>query len=142
MEVGKVARASIDIKAKPEELWRALIDPAMIKRYLFGTEASSDWKVGSAISYRGTWEGKAYEDKGRILELAPGRLFKSTYWSGLSGKPDLPENYATVTYELAPTAIGTRISVAQDNNPSEEAKAQAEGNWRTVLGALKELLEG
>ncbi len=141
MDKGYVAKASIDIRAEPGSVWKALTDPELIKRYLFGTEASSDWKVGSPITYRGTWEGKTYEDKGLILEIVPNRIFKSTYWSGLSGLPDVPENYNTVSYELAPVGGGTRLSVAQDNNPSEEGKAQAEGNWLIVLKALKELLE-
>ena len=141
MDKGYVAKTSIDIRAKPESVWKALTDPELIKRYLFGTEASSDWKVGSPIVYRGTWEGKAYEDKGLILENVPNRVFKSTYWSGLSGLPDLPENYNTVSYELAPIGAGTRLSVVQDNNPTQEGKAQAEDNWRIVLKALKELLE-
>lgn len=141
MGKGYVAKASIDIRAKPESVWKALTDPELIKRYLFGTEASSDWKVGSPITYRGTWQGKAYEDKGLILEIVPNRIFKSTYWSGLSGLPDIPENYNTVSYELESIGNGTRLSVAQDNNPTEEGKVQAEGNWLVVLKALKELLE-
>lgn len=141
MGKGYVAKASIDIRAKPESVWKALTDPELIKRYLFGTQASSDWKVGSTITYRGTWQGKPYEDKGIILEIEPNRIFKSTYWSGLSGLPDIPENYNTVSYELAPVGGGTRLSVAQDNNSTEEGKAQAEGNWLVVLKALKELLE-
>lgn len=141
MAKGYVAAAAVVIRAKPEKVWSALLDPDMIKRYLFGTEASSDWKVGSSITYRGEWKGQAYEDKGTILELEPERRFVSTYWSGMSGLPDSPENYATVAYELAPEGEGTRLGVSQDNNPSEEAKAQAEGNWRGVLDALKALLE-
>lgn len=140
MGKGLVAQTSILIEADAEKVWRALTDPALIKRYLYGTEAVSDWKVGSPISYRGVWEGKAYEDKGRILEIEPGRLFKSSYWSAFSGLADSPDNYNTVTYSLE-SGESTRLTVTQDNIPSEEGMAQAEGNWRMVLQALKELLE-
>lgn len=142
MGKGLTASATIDIQKGPAEVWRALVDPGLIKRYLFGTEASSDWKVGSPITYRGQWEGKSYEDKGVILELEPNRLFASTYWSAFSGLPDAPENYNTVTYELAPVAGGTRLKVSQDNNPSEEGRSKAEANWRLVLQGLKEVVEG
>ena len=141
MSKGYIAEASVDIRATAGEVWRALTEPELIKRYLFGTEASSDWKVGSAITYRGEWKGQSYEDKGTILELEPKRRFVSTYWSAMSGLPDRPENYATVTYELEPEGEGTRLGVSQDNNPSEEGRAQAQGNWQAVLQALKELLE-
>ncbi len=135
-----VAQTSILIEADAEKVWKALTDPALIKRYLYGTEAVSDWKVGSSIVYRGVWEGKPYEDKGRILEIEPPRLFKSTYWSAFSGLADSPDNYNTVTYSLE-SGESTRLTVTQDNIPSDEGRAQAEGNWRMVLQALKELLE-
>ena len=34
--------------------------------------ALTDWEEGSSLVFRGEWEGKAYEDKGTILEAIPG----------------------------------------------------------------------
>jgi uncharacterized protein YndB with AHSA1/START domain len=142
MEKNLVAEASVLVSAGPEKVWKALTDPELIKKYLFGTEAVSDWKVGSPIAYRGVWEGKAYEDKGTITELEPNRRFVSTYWSAFSGLPDKPENYATVTYLLEKEGPGTKLRVIQDNNASEEGRAHSEANWNKVLGVLKSLVEG
>lgn len=114
----------------------------MISQYLFGTEAVSDWKVGSPITYRGTWQGKAYEDRGTVLEVQPGRLLKSTYWSSMSGLADEPANYNTVTWELSENDGATTLTVTQDNNPSRESADHSQANWTAVLGALKKLLEG
>ena len=50
--------------APAKNVWEALINPAMIKQYFFGTDVVSDWKVGNSIVWRGTWQGKEYEDKG------------------------------------------------------------------------------
>jgi uncharacterized protein YndB with AHSA1/START domain len=136
-----IAKASIEIDAPASEIWKALTDPAMIKEYLFGTEAVSDWKVGSPIVYRGVWEGKAYEDKGKILKMVPGKLLETSYWSGMAGKPDLPENYKRVTYELRPEGAKTLLTVTQDNNATADEKSHSEGNWAVVLGGLKKLLE-
>lgn len=102
----------------------------------------SDWKVGSPIAYRGTWQGTSYEDKGTILALEPGRLLKSTYWSSMSGLEDKPENYNTVTYALSEVDGVTTLTVTQDNNRTRESAAHSEGNWAMVLKGLKELLEG
>jgi uncharacterized protein YndB with AHSA1/START domain len=135
------ATASIEVKATDESVWKALVDPALIKQYLFGTEAVSDWKQGSAIFYRGVWEGKPYEDKGRILEVVPPKRFKSTYWSAFSGLPDRPENYNTVTYTLERGDGGTFLTVIQDNIPTQEAADHSTVNWSTVLKAIKALLE-
>jgi len=136
-----VAKQSVTIKAPAAKVWDALINPAMIKQYLFGTDAVSDWKVGSPITYRGVWQGKSYADKGTILDIVPGRVLKTTYWSSMAGLPDTPENYKKVTYALAPEYGGTRLTVTQDNNATEEAREHSEQNWKMVLGTLKELLE-
>ncbi len=40
--------------------------PALIKKYLIGTDVSSDWKEGNAINYKGEYEGKKNHDKGVI----------------------------------------------------------------------------
>ncbi len=75
MEKGSIARKSITIHAPPSRVWEALTNPELIKQYLFGTQAISNWKVGSQIRYKGVWEGKAYEDKGTVLEVVPGEWY-------------------------------------------------------------------
>ena len=139
---GLVARQSVFIRAHPGIVWQALTDPELIRQYLFGTEAVSDWKVDSPIRYRGVWEGKSYEDKGVVLRAEPGKLLETTYWSSMSGLPDVPKNYKKVTYRLRPEKGGTLLTVIQDNNTSEEERAHAEGNWRLVLEGLKKVVEG
>ena len=135
------ATAKIEIRASADKVWDALTNPKLIKEYLFGTEATSDWKVGSPITYSGVWEGKAYEDKGKILEVVPQKLLKSTYWSGFSGKPDIPENYQTVTYELSEAGGQTTLTITQENNPNAQSADHSVENWNKVLDALKKLLE-
>ena len=138
---GLVARESIVIHAPPRQVWKALTDPDMIQVYLFGTQVSTDWKAGSPIRYRGVWEGRAYEDKGTVLQVVPERLLDTTFWSSLSGVADTPENYKQVTYELTPEPEGTRLTVIQDKNATEEERKHSEQNWKMVLGKLKDLLE-
>jgi hypothetical protein len=55
--------------------------------------------------------------------------------------PDSPENYHTVTYELSPYGSNTQVTITQDNNASEEEKADSERNWNMMLDGLKKLLE-
>lgn len=141
MEKGFTAKTSIEINSTASKVWNALINPEMIKQYLFGTEAVSDFKEGSSIVYRGVWEGKTYEDKGKILKVIPEKLLVSTYWSSMGGLPDKPENYATVTYELDEKEGKTTLTLTQDNNSTEEAKNHSEQNWNMVLSTLKKLLE-
>jgi uncharacterized protein YndB with AHSA1/START domain len=136
------ATATTTIDAPVSKVWQALVTPEMIKQYLFDTDVISDWNVGSPIIYRGEWEGKPFEDKGKILEIEPEKTLKSTHWSPLSGVPDTPENYHTVTYTLTEQGDSTEVTITQDNNASEEEKAHSEKNWQTVLDGMKKLLEG
>jgi uncharacterized protein YndB with AHSA1/START domain len=62
-----VAKAKTTIHAPISKVWQALVNPEIIKQYLFNTDVISDWKVGSPVTYKGEWEGKAFEDKGEIL---------------------------------------------------------------------------
>ncbi len=141
MDKDLVARASITIRAPIAQVWDALVNPATLRRYMFGAEVVSDWKEGSPIAFRGEWEGRRYEDKGAILRLQPERILQYTHFSPLSGLPDSPENYHTVTLEVADKGSHTLLSLSQDNNPSEEARAHSEQNWATMLSSLKRLLE-
>ena len=129
------------IQAKPAEVWHALTDRETIKKYFFGTEAISDWKVGSPLIFQGEWEGKSYQDKGNILAAEPGKRLQYNYWSGFSGLEDLEENYSLVTYELELEGESTKITLSQKGFASEEALAHADAGWKMVLDNLKKLLE-
>jgi uncharacterized protein YndB with AHSA1/START domain len=141
MNKGLTVEKSIFINASPAKVWDALTNPELVKQYLFGTDMSADWKVGGRITYRGSWEGKEYEDGGTILELEPEKILKSTYWSSMSGTEDKPENYVVVTYSLEKKDNGTQLTITQDNNKTEEGKEHSGGNWEWVLGKMKALLE-
>jgi len=137
-----ISKASTTINTPISKVWDALTKPHIIKQYLFGTEVTTDWQVGSPITYKGLWNGKAYEDKGKVVQIEVEKLLVSTFWSSLSGLPDVPENYKTVRYELTPDGNGTRLTITQDNNDSQEDANHSEQNWKMVLDGLKKLLEG
>jgi len=141
MDKKLIAKASTTIKAPASRVWDALVDQKMIKQYMFGTNVVSDWKKGSPIVWKGEWQGKAYEDKGVILEVQPERVIRYSHFSPLSGLPEKPENYHTVTIELSGQGAQTVISLSQDNNPTEQAREHSEKNWGMMLGSLKKLLE-
>jgi uncharacterized protein YndB with AHSA1/START domain len=139
---GRVATAEAEIDAPPSKVWRALTDPEQIQKYMFGSRVETDWKPGSRITWKGEYEGKKYEDKGEILEVERERRLKVTHFSPLSGEEDSPENYHTIVYELKDNEGKTRVSLSQDNNPTEEAAEHSRENWEKMLSALKEVVEG
>ena len=136
-----VATAKIDIQAPAARVWDALVNPELVKVYLYGAQIISDWKVGSPILYRGEWKGKPYEDKGVILAIEPGQLLKVTHYSPLSGLPDVPENYHQVTYAVTGTGNRSTLTITQANNRDQAEVDESTGTWTTVLGGIKALLE-
>jgi len=130
------------IEAGPEKVWFALTDKESIKKYFFGTEAISDWKVGSSLIFQGEWEGQTYQDKGTILESEPGKMLKYDYWTAWSGLDDKPENYSLVTYRLSSSGEQTTLELRQAGFANQEGFEHAQGGWDAVLSNLKKLLEG
>ncbi len=76
-----------------------------------------------------------------ILKLEPGQTIQYSHFSPLSGQPDLPENFHTVTIELSGKGKQTLVSLWQDNNATEEDLEHSEKNWNMMLEGLKKLLE-
>ena len=141
MDKNLIARTSITINALSTDVWNALVNPEAIKQYMFGTNVVSNWKEGSPIVWKGEWQGKSYEDKGVILQFKPGRTIQYSHFSPLSGLPDKPESYHTVTIKLSNEGTQTRASLSQDNNPTEQEREHSEKNWGMMLIALKKFLE-
>jgi len=141
MDKNLVAKASINVNASRNKVWNALVNPEAIKQYMFNTDVVSDWSEGSPIVWKGRWQGKSYEDKGVVLQFKPEHKIQYSHFSPLSGLPDKPESYHTITIELAADGQQTRVSLAQDNNANEDARAHSEQNWGMMLASLKKFLE-
>lgn len=136
-----IAESSILIDAKPDQVWNALVDPALIQKYMFGTQVTSDWKKGSKIVWAGEWKGKKYEDRGEVLLADPPRELQYTHFSPLSGLEDTPEHYHTVTIRLSGVNDQTRVMLSQDKNPTDESQKESQRNWESMLQSLKKVVE-
>jgi uncharacterized protein YndB with AHSA1/START domain len=138
---GLIAKAAITINATANKVWEALVNPLMIKEYMFGATVHSDWVKGSPITWKGEINGKQFEDKGEILAIEPGKKLQYSHYSPLSKLPDIPSNYHIVTIKLADEKGKTIITLEQDKNGSEKEQQEAQKNWNTMLQSLKKLLE-
>lgn len=137
----ETARTSLPIAARRDAIWHALTDSDTIARYMYGTRVTTDWQEGAAITYRGEWEGKPYEDKGTILEIVPGERLVTSYYSPLSGKPDVPDNYQTVSYLLADDGDRTRVTITQDGCADQAEADRMSANWASMLESLRSVVE-
>ena len=134
--------ASITINASAAKVWEALTVREKRKKWFFGAETDTDWKVGGPIVHSGEWEGKPYQDKGTVKAFEPGKKLVHTHWSSMSGRPDKPENYETVTYTLRGANGRTDVAITEDNIATAEQKATSEEMWKKALGGLKKVAEG
>lgn len=126
----------IETTATPRDVWDALVNPAKIKQYLFGTDAISEWKKGASLRFTGSYEGSQYEDKGTILQFEKEKLFEYNYWSSFSPLQDAPENYAVITFSLKPAEGGTNLHLVHRGFAGEEQRRHSEENWAKVLQDL------
>jgi uncharacterized protein YndB with AHSA1/START domain len=134
------------VNAPPSAVWKALTTPSTLKQFFFGSDVSSDWRVGSPISFRGSRKGKPYEDKGNIHTFDRDRRLAFTHWSPLSGMEDVPENYHVVSFDLRPANGVTEVVLTQTNqNDAEpitpENRQEYAKNWTMVLDGLKKVVE-
>ena len=133
--------SSITIDAPSERVWEALTTPELIKKWFFGVDTETDWKVGSPIVHRGEYRGSPYEDKGTILASDPPRSFVHSHWSPVSGLPDSPQSYQEVSWSLTEHDGGTELTVREVNLPPEEAATVSDKAWSAALQGLKDLVE-
>lgn len=139
-----VFHSSVRIKAPVAKVWAALITPELTKKFMFGGEAISDWKVGSTLIWR--LEGSKKVLKGKIVAMEPGRRLSYTIIDPEASYPDIPENYTTVTYDLAGEKGETIVSVSDGDfvtvAEGETRYERTVWGWGVALKKLKEVVEG
>ena len=148
MSTPLIVKSSVAINATPERVWDALINPEQTKKYMFGCETVSDWKPGSALLWKGNYEGKEMVFvKGNIVNIEPEKLLAYTTMDPNSEIPDIPENDLTVTYTLSSQHEQTVLTVTQSDyatvgDGEKRYRESADGgSWDPILVQIKKLLE-
>jgi len=137
---GQTVTSEVEISASPGQVWNALTDPDLIRKYFFGSTVETTWEPGAPITWSGEYDGTSYQDKGEVIEVVPEQRLVVTHFSPMTGQDDVPENYHRLTYSLEREGDATRLTLEQDNTP-EESVEDFQSNWDTMLGNLKELVE-
>ncbi len=131
------------------KVWDILTNPEKTKIYMFGCETVSNWKVGSKLLWKGSYEGNEMVFvKGFIIEIkTPQKLVYSTFDPN-STMEDKPENYLDVSYTLTETDNKTTLKVTQGDYSKvadgerryTESYNHGEG-WNPILVEIKKLAE-
>jgi uncharacterized protein YndB with AHSA1/START domain len=140
----QAAQVSTELDTSLDTAWKALTNPAVLGRALFGSQVETSWKVGEPISFHGEWYGRHFEDKGKVLAFSPPRQLRFSHFSALSGLEEKPENFHVLTFELLP-GPKTTVRLTQENEndkPLDEGtRAELRRNWTAVLNGLKRIIE-
>jgi uncharacterized protein YndB with AHSA1/START domain len=143
---------SIRIAAQPRDVWNALIDPQAGEKWR-NAHFKTGWRAGSRIEIEAIIGAKRYRDKGDVIQVKPPSLLQYTYWSQVSGLPDIPQSYSTITMTLEDEGTDTVLTVEQQVPPSPVRRGKgweigedsgwrhAAFYWRVTLPALKRAVE-
>ena len=139
----------IKIHAPIKKVWDILINPEQTKKYMFGCETISDWKIGSPLLWKGHYEGKdVIFVKGHIVSFEKEKLLAYTTFDPNSTMEDIPENYLTVKYllivednaVLLTVSQGDYSLVAEGERRYQESLNGGEG-WNPILEEIRKIAE-
>ena len=145
-----IVKNTIVIDAPAAIVWDVLVNPVQTKKYMFGCETVSNWKPGSSLLWKGSYEGKDMVFvKGSIVTIEPGSFLAYTVIDPNNPAiPDIPENYLTVTYQLIEEKGQTIFTVTQGDysKVAEGEKRYAETynngeGWNPILVQIKQIAE-
>jgi uncharacterized protein YndB with AHSA1/START domain len=131
--------ASVDIAVSPERVFAALTDGGEIIQW-WGDDAvyrttswSSDLRVGGKWRAEGiSAEGSPFYVQGEFLEIDAPRKLVQTWQPEWDGGAT-----TTLTYTLAPTEAGTRLTLRHEGFKGRPQSCQGHSDgWQMVLGWL------
>lgn len=132
---------SITINAAPSKIWNILTNPDKIILYT-GSITETDWAAGSPVTWSGEMHGAKFQNKGQVLENIANRVLRFTYWSGMGGDADLPENYSEITYSLSQANDNsTALSYSRVKIATELETQIFQGHIQSMLEEIKRLSE-
>lgn len=126
----------IDIAAPVERVWQEITRTNARCRPMFGTMLVTKLEPGAAMRYRSV-DGRHTFVAGEIVEVAAPRRLVHTFVF-----PNLPDAPTLVTWELAATPSGTRVTVTHARFEGETKTWKAvRGSWPKILGLFKQVIE-
>jgi uncharacterized protein YndB with AHSA1/START domain len=131
-------RASRRVKASPERVFDAWIDPAIACTWLFTTKTSEttydlDVRVGGAFTITRRRGGKEYVAVGTYLEIERPHRLVFTF-----SMPQFAADVDTVTVEIVPDGDGCVVTVTQEGRPGYERST--ERGWGKMFDLLERAL--
>ena len=128
----------IYIKTTPEQLWHAITDPEMRRKYNFGVGITSDWTEGSPYVARHPAVPTGISEGENVVVDPPHRLVQT--FTALWSDGAKAEGSSRVTWEIEPVGDSCKLTVTHDQL-REGGSEEIYGGWPQILSGLKTLLE-
>ncbi|MES1217654.1 MAG: SRPBCC domain-containing protein [Bacteroidota bacterium] len=133
--------STIIVTAPIQKVWDTLTKPEFVKKWQYGSELITDWKIGNDIRFRTEWEDKVFEQWGKVLEFRPYQIIKYSLFAPRPNLEDKPENYFVMSYVLNEEDGHIRVEIIQEDNRPGAIQNEPQGEENPVLSALKSLIE-
>ncbi|MEO5907585.1 MAG: SRPBCC family protein [Ginsengibacter sp.] len=133
--------STITLDASIQKVWDTLTKPELVKLWQYGSELITNWNVGSDIRFRTEWDGKVFEQWGKILDIRPNQLIKYSLFSPRPGLQDRSENYFIMTYILTDENGRTKLEILQEDNRPDAIQEEPQGEENPILKSLKNVVE-
>jgi uncharacterized protein YndB with AHSA1/START domain len=141
---GNTIRLHRVLRATPERVYRAFLDPAAMAKWLppngfTGKVHEMDARVGGGhrMSFTNFTTGKSHSFGGRYLELAPNERIRYTDRFDDANLPG--EMQVTVT--LRKVSVGTEVNIVQEGVPEVIPAEACYLGWQESLVLLAKLVE-
>ena len=126
----------IDIDAPITAVWTELTKLDGRQRAMMDTVLDTTLEVGAPLYYKSE-DGKRVFIVGRIVELDPPHRLSHTQRLTMRDDP-----FTLVSWELAPIASGTRVTLRHSGWPADTRKLdQVDSTWASILPELKRVVE-
>lgn len=133
--------STIRINASRQRVWETITKPELVKLWQYGSDLLTNWEIGSDIKFRTEWEGKIFEQWGKVLEVRPTEIIKYSLFAPRPDLEDKPENYFIMSYVLTEEGGKTRLEIIQEDNRPNAVQEEPQGEENSVLKSLKKLAE-
>lgn len=143
---GDAIVSEIYIAAAPEEVFHALVDPAVVVKWWGGQGAEQSFRCTrfqSDLRPGGRWrssgidgQGRPFEASGEYVEVDPPRLLVQTWVASWTAQVT-----TTVRWELKPSGDGTLVRHQHSGLAAHPQVRNSFRGWPRILGWLRAYLE-
>ncbi|MEO6231804.1 MAG: SRPBCC domain-containing protein [Ferruginibacter sp.] len=130
----------INFDASKEKVWAALTKPEFVKLWQYGSQLITTWEVGSDIKFRAEWEGKVFEQWGKVLVFNPTDILTYNLFAPRPDLEDKSENYFTMSYILTEENDQTKLEIIQLDDRAGAKQEPPQGEENPVLQTLKKVV--